>query len=450
MLMKKFITLLLVLTGMVSTANATDYVIAGDAAIFGSNWDNNSDTYTMAEIGTSGVYYLKIDNVSFPDGNYYNCAPLEKGSWTRAFYDEGADRTGDWQYGIKVFYSEDGNKYTLYFYLDPVNKKFDILATPMLRSNIGGTERYNWTYNAAMDFTQDDEYNWHYDISSADVQSETQFHVYVKLNARTFHTYYSGGRTLTLPATVNSDCWLGTCDADADHRWKFSKPSYTFEKVRISLTYSLNDYNFSMKVTPYISKSVSKANKYATLGCDGAALDLSGLAAQSITAYPLTVTSKGKITKGSAITTVLAANTGVLLESASENDETLSIPVSAEAGAAVTNHLIATSGSSVDKVTETGYTNFILANQDEHIGFYMVNSAGNSMGANTAYLHVADAYLPDGSARAFLSLDDETTGIEAVKITQNLNSEYFNIAGQRVAQPTKGLYIVNGKKVIMK
>ena len=26
----------------------------------------------------------------------------------------------------------------------------------------------------------------------------------------------------------------------------------------------------------------------------------------------------------------------------------------------------------------------------------------------------------------------------------------YNLAGQRVAQPTKGLYIVNGKKVIIK
>ncbi len=27
---------------------------------------------------------------------------------------------------------------------------------------------------------------------------------------------------------------------------------------------------------------------------------------------------------------------------------------------------------------------------------------------------------------------------------------FYNIAGQRVAQPTKGLYIVNGKKVVIK
>lgn len=44
-----------------------------------------------------------------------------------------------------------------------------------------------------------------------------------------------------------------------------------------------------------------------------------------------------------------------------------------------------------------------------------------------------------------------STGINAVKreaITNN--GEYYNLAGQRVAQPTKGLYIVNGKKVIVK
>jgi len=30
------------------------------------------------------------------------------------------------------------------------------------------------------------------------------------------------------------------------------------------------------------------------------------------------------------------------------------------------------------------------------------------------------------------------------------NGEFFNLAGQRVAQPTKGLYIINGKKVVVK
>ena len=45
--------------------------------------------------------------------------------------------------------------------------------------------------------------------------------------------------------------------------------------------------------------------------------------------------------------------------------------------------------------------------------------------------------------------DDETTGVSELK-AQKVEYQYFNLAGQRVAQPTKGLYIVNGKKVIVK
>ena len=448
--MKKIITLLILFVGMVSTVSATDYVIAGDKAITGTeSWDNNNDALTMDEIGETGVYYLKIDNVSFPNKNvYYNCAPLIKGTWTRPFENADEGREGGWIYGVQVDYAETGNLYTLYFYLDPTNKKFDILATPMLRSNAGGTERYDWTYDPSSDFTQDDEYNWHFDIPYSDVQSTMQFHVFCKLNYRTFHTWNESGATeISLPSLVNG--YFGTCDADNKHRWEFSKPSYLFEKIRISLTYSLNDYNFSMKVTPYVTKTVNKAQKWATLGCDGAALDLSGLAAKSITAYPLTVSSKGVITKGTPITGVLAANKGVLLETAADENVTLSIPVSAETGTDGSTQLIATTGTSVEKVTETGYTNYILTEQDGHVGFYMVNKDGNDMLANTAYLHVADSYVPT-EARAFFWFEDETTGIEAAKASQKMNGEFFNLAGQRVAQPAKGLYIVNGKKVIIK
>lgn len=43
------------------------------------------------------------------------------------------------------------------------------------------------------------------------------------------------------------------------------------------------------------------------------------------------------------------------------------------------------------------------------------------------------------------------TAISAVKAQKAAaEGEYFNLAGQRVAQPTKGLYIVNGKKVVIK
>ena len=33
---------------------------------------------------------------------------------------------------------------------------------------------------------------------------------------------------------------------------------------------------------------------------------------------------------------------------------------------------------------------------------------------------------------------------------EDVRGEYYNLAGQRVAQPTKGLYIINGRKVVIK
>ena len=46
--------------------------------------------------------------------------------------------------------------------------------------------------------------------------------------------------------------------------------------------------------------------------------------------------------------------------------------------------------------------------------------------------------------------DSETTGISQIENSKSKIENYYNLNGQRVEQPTKGLYIVNGKKVIVK
>jgi hypothetical protein len=45
--------------------------------------------------------------------------------------------------------------------------------------------------------------------------------------------------------------------------------------------------------------------------------------------------------------------------------------------------------------------------------------------------------------------DDGTTGVEDVRWQmEDVRGEYYNLHGQRVAQPGRGLYIINSKKVI--
>lgn len=48
-----------------------------------------------------------------------------------------------------------------------------------------------------------------------------------------------------------------------------------------------------------------------------------------------------------------------------------------------------------------------------------------------------------------IETDGDLTAINAVAFGQKGAEEYYNLAGQRVANPTKGLYIVNGKKVLV-
>jgi hypothetical protein len=91
----------------------------------------------------------------------------------------------------------------------------------------------------------------------------------------------------------------------------------------------------------------------------------------------------------------------------------------------------------------------------EYIGlsgdtFVPITSAGN-IPAGKAIIPM-DA-IPAG-ARDFKFVfedDGETTAISSMHNSQcTMHNEYFDLQGRRVAQPTKGLYIVNGRKVVIK
>ena len=168
---------------------------------------------------------------------------------------------------------------------------------------------------------------------------------------------------------------------------------------------------------------------YATY-CSEYDLDLSGVTAYTATVADKTVTftqNTGKV----------AAGTGLLIKAAAG---TVNIPVVSDGGASAVadNALI---GVLAD--TEVAAGSFVLMKATEGVGFYKTNNAF-TVGANTAYI----AALPD-AAKSFIGFDD-VTGIESLKAEKVANGQWFNLAGQRVAQPTKGLYIQNGKKVIVK
>lgn len=105
-----------------------------------------------------------------------------------------------------------------------------------------------------------------------------------------------------------------------------------------------------------------------------------------------------------------------------------------EAPAVVDNKLAVSTGGAVD-----GY---VLSNKNSKVGFY--KWTGGSLAEGKVYLPTSAV----SSAREFVGFD-ETMGISAVNSKEAKGNKSYNLAGQRIVQPSKGLYIVNGKKVVI-
>ena len=88
-------------------------------------------------------------------------------------------------------------------------------------------------------------------------------------------------------------------------------------------------------------------------------------------------------------------------------------------------------------------TTFVLNNRTKGVGFYRLQS-GKTLGVGKAYLTYDGALAPE-----FLGFGD-VTAIRGIENGQLTIDNYYDLQGRRVAQPTKGLYIVNGKKVVIK
>lgn len=155
---------------------------------------------------------------------------------------------------------------------------------------------------------------------------------------------------------------------------------------------------------------------------------------------------------------IVPANTGVMISATSAGEKTLTLASGGSSVLGTDNCLKPSGDAGIDKAAMAAaapsckYYRLTMHNGTQ-IGYYWGadDGAAFALTANKAYLAVPDV----DAARSGFNLfgDDDTTGIEAVDInteSANVAREYYNLNGQRVANPSKGLYIVNGKKVIIK
>ena len=91
---------------------------------------------------------------------------------------------------------------------------------------------------------------------------------------------------------------------------------------------------------------------------------------------------------------------------------------------------------------------YVLSNNK----LYYTTDATVNVGANKAYIDKSMIANKGGEAKAFIDFDElEATGIDAVDTAKTLKGgKFYDLSGREIANPTRGLYIVNGKKVLIK
>ena len=130
------------------------------------------------------------------------------------------------------------------------------------------------------------------------------------------------------------------------------------------------------------------------------------------------------------------ANTGVLLVN-EKGATTATVTIKDDATATVSDNALV--GTLAPHAKEAG--DLFLGNNEGVVGFY--DWAGTSLAANRAYIPAATA----AGLRALL-FDNTTTGVNAATLN-NASQKVFDLQGRRVEKAQKGLYIVNGKKVVL-
>lgn len=169
-------------------------------------------------------------------------------------------------------------------------------------------------------------------------------------------------------------------------------------------------------------------------------------------AYVATETGNDYVNLAQVEEGVIPANTGVLIKvnGATKNDP-YNFDIATEA-----NEQTSLFAGTIAKTLITpvdGTTCYVLANGENGVGLY---KATLNQSNGTAFCNNANkVYLPvptpvEQSARALSFRFGGATSIEEAIDNSQQTTVIYDLQGRRVENPTKGMYIVNGKKVIVK
>ena len=238
---------------------------------------------------------------------------------------------------------------------------------------------------------------------------------------------------------------------------------FDFEITNVSDMLKIQNEGFGIKGDNFTLTSVkllTYADSYdaveVEIGEDGIAtwsysknLDFSG---SGITAYYASAVTTGSVTLTATATTWNYC--GYILKG-DEGKYTIHVVSDSEASYPAATYLKAQVSEGNVEASTTGKYHYIFAKKtkgDANIGFYKL-TADHTLGAKKAYLETETDITPSSSNNApILLVFNNNSVTEIANVTKDSSEEkiYYNLNGMRVNNPTKGIYIVNGKKVVIK
>ena len=206
------------------------------------------------------------------------------------------------------------------------------------------------------------------------------------------------------------------------------------------VTVSAGLYDNSLSLTA----NSANASNWTTFYCGGVGYSVGN----DVTIYKAAKNGTSSVTLTEVSGGIIPAGQAVILK-ATASSVALTLTQDAATGDYTDNELL---GVDVETPQDANKTYYVLSKPAEKdFGFYKLKNSVN-LGANKAYLEVATAGAP-----GFLGfdVDGETTGIISnTDFTDSTDKagEWYSLDGRKLqGKPTeKGLYIVNGRKVVIK
>lgn len=238
--------------------------------------------------------------------------------------------------------------------------------------------------------------------------------------------------------------------------WYTTNKTPGTSKYYCAAYYNSGSYTYStgQSYVPKVTMATMSPTTPVTLGTSGYTtfacprpLDLANLPS-GLKAYKASVT--GTTVRFSEVNQAVPANTGVLLKG--EADQTYDIPFS-DSGSALGDNAFEVNSTGGTFSGDGDYTYFGLIKNSNPLTFGEFAPSTVAIPTNKAYLKVLTSSLPAESRQlTFLFDENETTAIKDLPTAaaKKADDAVFSITGQRVSTPTKGLYIINGKKYIIK